>query len=533
MRMRWWHGIRWRLALGSIVMTMVATILLAMTVLVAIIYFYNNDQKSRMSELAMSRAQQLGQSFMNVAADTDSARLARASYTVFPARVTDVPGQQYLVAVLNRNNKIVYPGAQVRQQYKLLPQFFSQLVGAHQQASARQAIASAQQGHSASGEIGRGLFPQPFFAQPIFTREDLETPDAVVGVLIILPSTVVEETLPPFVMAVGSVVLIASFFIAVVAATAAILFSRTITRPLTRLTVATRKMATGDYTIRVQTEAQGELGELAKTFNEMAAQLHRDVEELYKQEAWRRELIMNITHDLATPLTAIAGLGEALVDGVNQTRDDYEATGHIIVRETLRLRRLVKDLHMMAKVEAGALHPQRKGVRLATLVDESLAVLVPEFERANVEPCNAIPYDLPTVPADADMLSRVLANLCDNALHHTPSGGSVTIEAHPVGQELAISVTDTGRGIPPDALPRIFERFYRVDGARQSRIGGSGLGLAIVRAIVEAHGGRVWAENAAGAGARIIFTLPLQEAGQPSLSDAVTKPLSRLAHHAS
>ena len=119
------------------------------------------------------------------------------------------------------------------------------------------------------------------------------------------------------------------------------------------------------------------------------------------------------------------------------------------------------------------------------------------------------------------MLSRVLANLCDNALHHTPSGGSVTIEAHPVGQELAISVTDTGRGIPPDALPRIFERFYRVDGARQSRIGGSGLGLAIVRAIVEAHGGRVWAENAAGAGARIIFTLPLQEAGQPSLSDAV------------
>jgi signal transduction histidine kinase len=267
------------------------------------------------------------------------------------------------------------------------------------------------------------------------------------------------------------------------------------------------------------------LGYLAQTFNEMAAQLNRDVEELRKQEVWRRELIMSITHDLATPLTAIAGLGESLLDGVNQSHEDYEATGRIIVRETLRLRRLVKDLHMMAKVEGGALHPQRKELRLAALADEVLAVLIPEFERAQVEPYNAIPYNLPLVPADSDMLTRVLSNLCDNALHYTPAGGKITLEARLQGQEIAVAVTDTGKGIPPEALSRIFERFYRVDSARQSTTGGSGLGLAIVQAIVEAHGGKVWAENAPRAGARIIFTLPLQAAGQPSLSDATTLPL--------
>ena len=242
----------------------------------------------------------------------------------------------------------------------------------------------------------------------------------------------------------------------------------------------------------------------------MAAQLSRDVDELRQQELWRRELIMSITHDLATPLTAIAGLGESLVDGVVQTRDEYEATRRIIVRETLRLRRLVKDLHVMAKVEAGALQPQRKELRLAALVDEILAVLAPEFERAEVEPQNAIPFQL-LMQADADMLTRVFSNLCANAIRHTPMGGSVTIEAKPRGNMLLVSVSDTGEGIPPESLSLIFERFYRADSARQSTTGGSGLGLAIVRAIVEAHGGTVHAENNPDGGARIVFTLPYVE----------------------
>lgn len=269
-------------------------------------------------------------------------------------------------------------------------------------------------------------------------------------------------------------------------------------------------MASGDYNAQVTIKSHGEIGELAHSFNEMAAQLSRDVDELRQQELWRRELIMSITHDLATPLTAIAGLGESLVDGINQSRDEYEATGRIIVRETLRLRRLVKDLHVMGKVEAGALQPQRKELRLAALVDEILAVLAPEFERAEVEPRNAIPYQM-VIQADADMLTRVFSNLCANAIRHTPKGGNVTIEARTQGNTLLVSVSDTGEGIPLESLSLIFERFYRADSARQSATGGSGLGLAIVRAIIEAHGGTVHAENNPNGGARIVFSLPYVE----------------------
>ncbi|MFL5664212.1 MAG: sensor histidine kinase, partial [Ktedonobacteraceae bacterium] len=224
-------------------------------------------------------------------------------------------------------------------------------------------------------------------------------------------------------------------------------------------------------------------------------------------------------------LTAIAGLGESLVDGVNQSREDYEATGRIIVRETLRLRRLVKDLHMMAKVEGGAIEPQLRAVRLAALVDEVLAAMVTEFERVNVEPINTIAYNAPVVYADPDMLVRVFSNLCDNALRHTPPGGSVTIEASQRGEYMEVAVTDSGDGIPTDALPRVFERFYRIDSSRQAITGGSGLGLAIVRAIIESHGGKIWAENVPYSGARFVFTLPLHVSLPTSISGAITKPI--------
>jgi signal transduction histidine kinase len=314
---------------------------------------------------------------------------------------------------------------------------------------------------------------------------------------------------------------------------AAIVFSRPITIPLAKLTAATRLLTRGDYSVQVPTKAPGELGELSRNFNEMAAQLKRDVEELQQQEIWRRELIMNITHDLATPLTAIAGLGEALIDGVNHTHEDYEATGRVIVRETLRLHRLVRDLHVMAKLEAEAIQPKKKSIRLAALVDEVLAVLTAEFERFGVEPVNSISYGLTPVQADADLLTRVFSNLCSNSLHHTPPGGYFIIEALEYNGWLVISITDTGEGIPVEALSRVFERFYRVDSSRQSSTGGSGLGLAIVRAIIEAHDGTVWVENVPGAGARISFTLPLYVGAQDSLPDTLTFPLIKRSINAS
>jgi signal transduction histidine kinase len=513
MRTHWWHSIRWRLALGSMLVALLATALLALIVLLSVLYFYGLDQTQQLTTLASASARRIGLEMAQYNQTLDVAAGA-----VLTPLVREAQGQDELTIVYAYLPKAtthlqpVYP-ALIRGR----PTLANVLVASTDPSlkinytRVRNALSNGTRGQQTVADLGSGGPPgaaRPFVVEPIFYGGDASS-GQVVGVLFMTPRYALEGSVPPLVATLSRSVLIASVIVALIAALAAMLFSRTITRPLAKLTRATRRLAAGDYSVRVQTAARGELGELAQNFNDMASQLQRDVEELRKQELWRRELIMNITHDLATPLTAIAGLGESLVDGVNRSREDYEATGRIIVRETLRLRRLVRDLHMMAKMEAGALQLQRRPVRLAVLVDEVLAVLAPEFERANVEPCNTIDYNLPTVQADPDMLTRVFSNLCDNALRHTPPGGMVVVDAVQQGRLIVVAVTDTGSGIPTQALPRIFDRFYRADVARKGDTGGSGLGLAIARAIVEAHGGQIWAENVPQAGARILFTLPL------------------------
>ncbi len=499
MRIRWWQSIRWRLALESMLVVLSAITLLALTAIFSFAYYYGVDQRDRLNTIASDSAQQIG---MNYASGNNLHDAAVTSLPAILVKSQRTQNQGYLVIVLNRFNLRVYTNTPVqRGAFAALPRGVLGKI--------RTDIFKAQQGITTVDDLGVTGFAalRPFEVLPI--RMNGQNDGVVIGVLIMVPRSALANNIPPFLSTTSEFVLIASLIVAVLAALAAILFSRTITRPLAKLTNAARVLASRDYSARVHAEAPGELGELARTFNEMAARLEYDVNELHHQELWRRELIMNITHDLATPLTAIAGLGESLVDGVNQSREDYEATGHIIVRETLRLRRLVRDLHLMAKMEAGALQPQRTPVRLATLVDEVLAVLATEFERANVEPRNGIVYNLPRMPLDADMMTRVFTNLCDNALLHTPAGGTVTIDAAQSGELVQVTVTDTGEGIPEEALPRVFDRFYRVDASRQKATGGSGLGLAIVRAIIEAHGGTIWAENVPMGGARFVFTLPL------------------------
>ncbi len=517
---RWWQSIRWRLALGSMLVALLATALLAMIMTAAINYYYGVDLRQRLTNIAVNTAQRIGVTY------SQSGSLAVAVNTVLPSTPSqNTQNQDYLLLILNMNPnmnpnrapRLIYPrfgNAQLGTVFtELLIAIADPSVQKGDFARISRAVVDARRnGHPTINEIGTsgpGATPRLFVVQPIF--DGGQSGARVVGVLIVIPRSAADNTVPTFLQTIRLAILIVSASIAVLAALAAILFSRTITRPLARLTNAAHVLASGDYSARVTTNSQSELGELASTFNEMATRLEKDMDELRKQELLRRELIMNITHDLATPLTAIAGLGESLVDGVNQDHEDYEATGRIIARETLRLRRLVQDLHLMAKVEAGAMQPQPKVLRLAAIVDEALAVLAPEFERTNVEPRNNVAFDLPPVWADPDMLMRVFSNLCDNALRHTPSGGAVFIEARQQGKMLEIAVTDTGRGIPPEALSRVFDRFYRADSSRHATTGGSGLGLAIVQAIVEAHGGTIRAENAPQSGARIIFTIPIAE----------------------
>ncbi len=529
--MRWWQSIRWRLALGSMLVALLATALLASIILLIVNISYGGNQRQELLSLANNTAYSVGKEY---ARDTNLYQAAQA--TVPGLATQDATGEQYLQLVYNVRSSayLVYPRVNTVNRTQILPRALILLaadpsLGNGDYTQILQDIHTAHTGKTISDEIGAhspGGPSRPFVVEPIFA--DAQNTNPIVGILLVIPRSSVDNTTPPFLVSLRVAVLLVALVVAALAALAAILFSRTITRPLAKLTRAAHVLADGNYSARVVTEVRGELGELASSFNEMAARLEQDVDELRQQELRRRELIMNVTHDLATPLTAIAGLGEALADGISQNREDYQESGRIIMRETLRLRRLVKDLHMMSKAEAGAMQPQRRAVRLAPLVDEAFAALIPEFERVDVEPRNNVPYNLPTVWADPDMLSRVFDNLCSNALRYTPAGGNVTVEAVQQDAMLIVSVIDSGQGIPTAALPRIFDRFYRADPARQVTTGGSGLGLAIVRAIVEAHGGKVWAENTSGAGACICFTLPLASANWEQLAVEQTLPLSFL-----
>jgi two-component system sensor histidine kinase BaeS len=312
-----------------------------------------------------------------------------------------------------------------------------------------------------------------------------------------------------FVYQVNGALLAGALAAALLAGLLAYYFSRRLTRPVARLTTATAAMAAGEYATRVQVAAPEELHRLAAAFNEMAAALEADVTALRRQEQLRRELVANVAHELATPLTAIQGFTEALLDGVVHDPDERAESTRLIAREAGRLRRLVGQLRQVALYDAGAETLARGPVALPELVDETLAVLGPEFDRREIRLTSVLPGDLPPVSADADRLTEILLNLLDNALRHTPAGGIIEVTAARDGQMVRLAIADTGPGIPPAERERIFDRFYRLDASRTAATGGSGLGLAIVRSLVAAHGGTITVDERPGGGARFTVALPV------------------------
>lgn len=304
------------------------------------------------------------------------------------------------------------------------------------------------------------------------------------------------------------------FLVGLSLACAVVLFSfilaRGLTHPLELLTTAAEQMKQGKYTQRVTPpKTQDELGRLAQTFNEMADTIEADMSELREQEQARRDLLANIAHDLATPLTAIQGFSEALADDMLPDALARQETAQRIGREVQRLRRLVGEMQQMSSLESGHAPLDLAPLNLHDLVDETLAVIVPECEQQCISVRNEIVPTLPLVRADSDRITQVLLNLLDNARRHTPENGEICVGAAVRDDNVHVWVRDTGVGIDPADLPHIFERFYRADRSRTRATGGSGLGLAIVKAIITAHGGTLWAESVPNEGTRISFTLPL------------------------
>jgi signal transduction histidine kinase len=233
----------------------------------------------------------------------------------------------------------------------------------------------------------------------------------------------------------------------------------------------------------------------------------RDVTDLRKLEAVRRDFVANVSHELKTPLTSITGYAETLAaEAAPDTPSGrFAAT---ILTNARRMQRLVDELLDLSRIESGGWRPERRVIELEPAVRDAW---LPFAQRAGTQRVAfdvAVNADAHAVAADPDALRQVFTNLFDNALRHTPPGGRIRVTADLVADSVRVSVEDTGSGIPSEHLPRIFERFYRVDAGRARDQGGTGLGLAIVKHLVEAHGGRVEAESALGRGTAIRLTFP-------------------------
>jgi len=292
---------------------------------------------------------------------------------------------------------------------------------------------------------------------------------------------------------------------ALVAAVAVSLFvTRQIVAPVRAMTAATQHIADGHYDERVRVSgdpAKNELDELAQ----LALHFNRMADKLEHTENMRRQLIGDVAHELRTPLTAIKGSMEGLIDGVLPAEIE---TFQQVYREADRLQRLVADLQELSRVEAGAFALNRQRVAVRRLIDVLVSRLSRQFVEKGVALETDCPPDVPDVLADEDRIGQVLLNLAGNALQYTPARGKVRVAAQRHGGEIRITVSDTGIGIPPEHLPHVFTRFYRVDKSRSRAGGGSGVGLTIAKHLVEAHGGHIWAASPGpGQGSTFTFTL--------------------------
>jgi signal transduction histidine kinase len=273
------------------------------------------------------------------------------------------------------------------------------------------------------------------------------------------------------------------------------LFRRT-ALPLQDVMDAADRVAAGDYDVRLPERGFGEVGRLARSFNQMT-------ERLGAAERRRRELLADLAHELRTPLSVIQGNAEGMLDGLYPMD-----RAHLdpVLEETRVMSRLLEDLQTLSTAEAGALRLHREQVEPGTLVEDAAAAFRSRADAAGVRLETRVSPSAAPIDVDPLRIGEVLSNLLSNALRHTPSGGAVTISAAPEDQGVMFSVADTGSGIPPEALPHIFDRF--VKGERSE---GAGLGLAIAKSLVEAHGGTLTATSEPGRGTALRFVLPSGE----------------------
>ncbi len=281
-----------------------------------------------------------------------------------------------------------------------------------------------------------------------------------------------------------------------------ILFSRKISSPVRVLTLAAREIARGNLDSQVDIEGNQEMAELSHTFNFMTRKLKEGIEK-------ERNFVANVSHELRTPLTSIEGFSQAILDGLVEDREQQRRYLKIINEESKRLVRVLRDLLTLSRLDAGEIAMRPARLETTSFLQEVREKFIHQAEEKKVDLAVEATEDSPTLEVDRDKLEQVMINLVDNALKFTPAGGKVTLYAAPAsGGWVRFSVKDTGLGIPPEDLPHVFDRFFRVERSRATRYGGAGLGLSICRQLVEAMGGNIQVESAQGVGTVFTVNLP-------------------------
>ncbi|MFO7662535.1 MAG: ATP-binding protein [Chloroflexota bacterium] len=283
----------------------------------------------------------------------------------------------------------------------------------------------------------------------------------------------------------------------------AIAITRSVAGPLDKLAAAAEGIAGGDYDQRVEPQGPNEVQRVAGSFNSMAAQVKAT-------QAAQRDFVANVSHDLKTPLTAISGWSQALLDGAAATPEERRRATETIHTEAGRMSRMVNDLLDLARIESGQFHLSPRAVDLGQVMEDVYRASQPRAELKQIE-LRLNRTEVPVVSGDPDRLVQVFTNLVDNALTYTPSGGQVEMSVRHGDSWVEGIVRDNGTGIAENELPRVFERFYRLEKSR-ARVEdgrGSGLGLAIVRELVAAHGGQVQVTSELGRGTAFVVRIPV------------------------
>ena len=297
-------------------------------------------------------------------------------------------------------------------------------------------------------------------------------------------------------------------FSAIVAVAFAAWTAEDVRRSVREIGVAARQVAGGRLGLRVRVSGPDELVALGNDFNVMSERLEEADRLRREMEDARRHLFAAISHDLRTPLASIRAMVEAINDGVVTDAETTQRYIHTVLGEVQRLNGLIDDLFELSRLDAGVLALNVEPGSLHDLVSDTLEALQVHATEKGLRLRGQVDDNLPPVLMDHARVQRVLYNLVQNAIRHTPPDGTILLEAEEESGTVRVDVVDTGEGVAPDDLPHIFERFYRSEKSRNRGLGGAGLGLAIARGLVEAHGGRIWAQSVPGKGSTFSFVLP-------------------------